>query len=578
MPDLPPWAEEIRQSFTAGAASMFLLHGVRDVYPYEGAYLPLPVFLHHAFCGDKHTVYYDIASGITFPGPEDERKFKSVLGVMRMRFSDVPEPAQAYRPEVALPILEEFLFTRDGAAVIIDYADKLAPREDLPMMTFDERRLTATLRRWAQDPRLIRRNNFVFLLTETLAQVADDLYAQGGAAEVVAIPVADYQQRLDYVQYLLEHPEQLVPTAGNGGQGTVRPTRDVLDLSPEVFSAQTNGLTRLQMTGLLRTACRSGQKVTTATVTRGKRAAIEREIGDLVEFTETKLGLEAVAGVDQQKELLLNTARALRDGKTEVVPKGILLLGPPGCGKTFTMECFAHDCEIPFLQLKNLFSKYVGATEANLEKLFHFLDALAPVFVFVDEFDQSYGRRVESEGDSGVSRRVFAMFNSYLSDESRQGKVLFGAATNRPDLIDPSTLRAGRFDLKLPFLLPDETAREAILHVTFKTLNVPAGDLDFGMFAQKTESYSGADLKELVRVAQRRAVFSGREAVTTEDLQFALEDYLPPGAARPNEIRLMELSAVLNCTSRSLLPPEYLKQLEAGTLQAELQALQMMVE
>ena len=573
MTDLPPWADEIRQTFTAGAASMFLIHGVRDVYPYEGAYLPLPVFLHHAFCGDKHAVYYDIASGITFPGPEDERKFKSVLEVMRLRFSDVPEPAQAYRPEVALPILEEFLFTRDGAAVIMDYADKLAPREDIPMMTFEERRLATTLRRWAQDPRLQRRNNFVFLLTETLAQVSDELYAQGGAAHVVAVPVADTAQRLAYIEYLLDHPDLLVRNHDAAPQ-----PGEMLGLSPEVLAAQTNGLTRLQVGGILRTAWRSRQQVTTATVTRGKRAAIEREIGDLVEFTETKLGLEAVAGVDLHKELLLNTARALRDGKTAVVPKGILLLGPPGCGKTFTMQCFAHDCEIPFLQLKNIFSKYVGATEANLEKLFHFLDALAPVFVFIDEFDQSYGKRVESEGDSGVSRRVFAMFNSFLSDDARQGKVLFGAATNRPDLIDPSTLRAGRFDLKLPFLLPDATAREAILQVTFKSLNVPCAGLDLAAFAQETEGFSGADLKELVRVAQRRAVFAGRDEVTAADVQFAREDYLPPGAARPDEIRLMELSAVTNCTSRSLLPAEYAKKLDDGSLHAELQALQLMVD
>ena len=242
------------------------------------------------------------------------------------------------------------------------------------------------------------------------------------------------------------------------------------------------------------------------------------------------------------------------------------------------MQCFAHDCEIPFLQLKNIFSKYVGSTEANLEKLFHFLDALAPVFVFIDEFDQSYGKRVQGDGDSGVSRRVFAMFNSFLSDDARQGKVLFGAATNRPDLIDPSTLRAGRFDLKLPFLLPDAAAREAILDVTFKTMRVPCAGVDLSAFAHKTEGFSGADLKELVRVAQRKAVFTGRDAVGAEDLQFALADYLPPGAARPDEIKLMELSAVANCTSRSLLPAEYVKKLEDGTLHAELQALQMMVE
>lgn len=568
---LPAWAEDIRSTFTSGSASMFLLHGVRDVQAYEGLYLSLPMYLHHVFCGDKHTVYYDIAQGLTFPTPEDERKFKAFLDVLRMRRPDVPEPSDAFRPEIAIPILEEFLFTRDGAAVIIDYIDKLVPREDIAMMTFDERRLNTTLRRWAQDPRLLRRNNFVFMVAESLSEVADDLYARGGGAHVVQVPMADNAARLEYIQYVLANPSQLV----RGQDGTPPNTSKLLALPPEVLAEQTNGLTRLQVGALLRTAVQDCLQVDSATVTRGKRGAIEAEIGDLVEFTETKLGLEAVAGVDLQKEILLATAKALHEGHTAVVPKGILLLGPPGCGKTFTMECFAHDCDIPFLQLKNLFSKYVGATESNLEKLFHYLDALAPVFVFIDEFDQSYGKRVESDGDSGVSRRVFAMFNSFLSDESRQGKVLFGAATNRPDLIDPSTVRAGRFDLKLPFLLPDEPAREAILHVSFKTLNVPQGALDLKQFATKTQGYSGADLKELIRVAQRKAIFGGRDAVTEADLQFALEDYIPPGAARNDEIRLMELQAVAACTSRSLLPEEYRKKLDDGTLKAELAALEM---
>jgi AAA+ superfamily predicted ATPase len=569
----PPWVEEIRRTFTSGAASMFLLHGVRDVFPYEGLYLPLTTYLHHVFCGDKHTIYYDIAQGITFPTPEDERKFKAFLDVLRMRRPDVPEPSQTFRPELAIPILEEFLFTRNGAAVIVDYADKLAPREDLAMMTFEERRLAATLRRWAQDPRLLRRNNFVFLVAETLSNVADDLYARGGGAHVVEVAMADAGQRREYIDYVLANPTQLVR-----GEAAVPPdTSKLLELPPPVLAEQTNGLTRLQVGALLRTAVQSGEKVNSATVTRGKRRAIEAEIGDLVEFTETKLGLEAVAGVELQKEILLATAKALREGHTAVVPKGILLLGPPGCGKTFTMECFAHDCDIPFLQLKNLFSKYVGATESNLEKLFHYLDALAPVFVFIDEFDQSYGKRVESDSDSGVSRRVFGMFNAYLSDESRQGKVLFGAATNRPDLIDPSTVRAGRFDLKLPFLLPDQAARKAILEVNFRTLKVAQGTSDLEQFAAGTQGYSGADLKELIRVAQRRAVFSGRDEVGEGDLQFALEDYIPPGVAQDDQIRRMELQAVAACTSRALLPEEYRKKIDDGTLRAELAALELLM-
>ncbi len=564
----PAWVEEIRRAYTSASASVFLLHGVRDMYAYEGQYLPLHTYLHHVFCGDKHTVYYDIAQGLTFPTPEDEKKFLAFREVLRRQQPDLPLPRDTFQPEITVPMLEEFLFTRDGAAVIIDYADKLAPREEPRMMSFEERRLAATLRRWADDPRLQRRNNFVFLLTETLAEVADDLYARGRGARVINLPLADEAERLAYARYLLQRPELLVRS-----EEAKPEVAGLLAVSPEVLAKQTNGLTRLQVGTIIREAVQTRKPVTTEVVTGNKRGQIETEIGDLVAFTMPRYGLEAVAGVDQQKELLLATARALREGQSEVVPKGILLVGPPGCGKTFTMECFAHDCGIPFLELKNVFNKYVGATESNLEKLFHYLDALAPVFLFIDEFDQSYGKRVSSDSDSGVSRRVFAMFNNFLSDESRQGRVMVGAATNRPDLVDASTLRAGRFDMKLPFLLPDEQARRDILAVTFKTLEVPAEGLDLAEFAARTEGYSGADLKELIRVAQRRAVFQGHDAVSNDDLRFALDDYIAGGGLQQDHVRYMELLAVTACTSRSLLPEHYRQQLGSGALEAELELL-----
>lgn len=568
---MPPWAVEIRRTFTSSAASVFLLHGMRDVYRFGDRYLTLARYLHHVFCGDKVTAFYDIAQGIWFPSPDDEKAFDSFLEVLRLRWKNVPRPAEAVRPEIALPILEEFVFTRHGAAVVIDHVEAMCPREETRFMSFEERRNVTAIRRWASDPRLTRRNNFVFLLAETLSEVNEELYARGGGGHVINLPMAQYEERLDYINYLLQHPDLL------HREGEQAPAATLLDMPPELFAEQTNGLTCLQTGNMLRTGIHHRETISVDTVSQWKRRALETEIGDLVEFVRPRLGLDAVAGVDLQKDILLNTARALHEGQNAVVPKGILLLGPPGCGKTFVMECFAHDCGIPFLQLKNIFSKYVGATEANLEKLFRYLDALAPVFVFIDEFDQSYGRRVTSDSDSGVSRRVFAMFNSYLSDESRQGKVLFGAATNRPDLIDPSTMRAGRFDLKLPFLLPEAKAREAILEVTFRTLKVTVDGVDHGALAELTEGYSGADLKELVRVAQRHAVFSGNERVSQADLEFAVDDYIPPHLSRGDDIRLMELLAVLGCTSRSLLPSQYLARIDDGSLQDELELIQTRV-
>jgi len=277
--------------------------------------------------------------------------------------------------------------------------------------------------------------------------------------------------------------------------------------------------------------------------------------------------------MDLQKQLLLKFANAMREGNREIVPQGIMLLGPPGCGKTFSMECFAHDCGIPFLTLGNVFSRYVGATEANLEKLFHYLNALSPVFVFIDEFDQSYGRRTTSEGDSGVSRRVFGMFNAYLSDTSRKGRVLFGAATNRPDLIDPSTLRAGRFDVKIPFFMPDEETRKSILSLTFETLKIDHRIEDFAAPAVAMDGYSGADLREIVTQSYRMATFDGRKRVMQRDLDAAVSDYIPPVKADPDTVRLMDLLAVAGTTSRQLLSPEHLQLVNSGRLQDELNAV-----
>jgi SpoVK/Ycf46/Vps4 family AAA+-type ATPase len=557
----PDWVQRIRDGFIAAGASVFLIHGVRDRFPYAGVYLTLPAYLQHVFCAHKLTVFYDIGDGLRFGKPEDENQFKAFLSVARAAGLKVSDE-DLIKPAVAIPLLQEFLFSRDNVALIVDYVDKIAPRDELRFMTFEERRIVAMLRGWADDPRLARRNSFVFLLAESLADVSEELYVRSARTEVIEIPMPSLEERQAFVEdELARQPDGQV----------------ALDMTPRTLAEITNGLSRSQIGSLLRSASRQGRRVTFDLAAEWKRRAIQAEIGDLVEFTMPRFGLEALAGVDRQKEILLRTAEALRSGKTAVVPKGILLTGPPGCGKTFCMECFAHDCGLPFVQLKNIFSKYVGSTESNLEKLFHYLEALSPVFVFIDEFDQSYGRRVTSDTDSGVSRRVFGMFNNFLSDEGHQGRILFGAATNRPDLIDPSTLRAGRFDLKLPFLLPDAPAREAILKVSLRTLQVPHAIADFSEAVRRTEGYSGADLKEIIRVAQRRAVFAGRDTVTEEDLQFAVDDYIGPSTARGQEIRLMELLAVFSCTSKALLPNKYIKGLEDGSLHEELQRLRLAV-
>ncbi|MBD3292240.1 MAG: AAA family ATPase [Armatimonadia bacterium] len=561
----PAWADEIRAAFTSGAASVFLLHGVRDLVRFGGDYYPLPDFIHRAFCGNKRAVYYDIGKGIHFPSPEDQKEFESFLQVREARGEPPFSMRDSYQPALAIPVLQEYLMGRSRVALVIDFVDKAFPDQEERFMSADERRLLATVRSLATDPRLMRRNSFVMMIAESLADVHEDLYSRGGGTALIEIPLPEEAQRLAYIEHLLDTtPENGTPPADSGD----------LAISRDVLAQVTNGMTLQQVAAMVRSAHAEDRTLGLAEVGDHKRDAIQTEIGNLVEFTESPFGLDAVAGVEKQKQLLVDTVRALREGRRGLVPKGILLLGPPGTGKTFTMQCFANDIGIPFVELRNVFSKYVGSTEANLEKLFHYLEALAPIFVFIDEFDQSYGRRVQSDSDSGVGRRVFGMFNNFLSDDSHQGHIIFGAATNRPDLIDQSTMRAGRFDMKIPFLLPDEEAREAIIKVSFRNLKVEFEDTDFGEIAEKTAGYSGADLRELVRIAQRQAYREGHDEVLVEDLNFAVEDYIPPGVSRADDIRMMELMAVAYTTSRSLLPDHYIRALESGKVHEDMRDLE----
>ncbi len=376
----PDWALDIRRSYLSGAASVFLLHGVRDSIPFRRRLVPLSDVLNYAFSGDKTTVYYDVARGISFPSPEDEKEFSRFVDVYSRRNRVAVDLRESYRPEVAIPLLESFLLTRDGAGVIIDYVEKLAPREDERFMSFNQRRLVTTLQRWGSDPRLVRRNNFVFMIAEALTEVHEDLYNGTGGTKVVTLPLPDYDERLEFIDFAVKEDSM---------EGDCH-----LDISRQALATNTDGLTRVQIGRLIQRAVGEDETLSLRHASEFKREVIQSEIGDLVSFMQPELGLEAVAGVERQKRLLVQTAEALREGRKDIVPKGILLVGPPGCGKTFTMECFAHDAGLPFVQLRNIFSKYVGSTESNLERVFHYLDALAPVFVFIDEFDQSYGRRV----------------------------------------------------------------------------------------------------------------------------------------------------------------------------------------
>jgi transitional endoplasmic reticulum ATPase len=211
-------------------------------------------------------------------------------------------------------------------------------------------------------------------------------------------------------------------------------------------------------------------------------------------------------------------------------PKGNLLLGPPGCGKTLLARAVATESEANFITIKGseVFSKWVGESEKAIREVFRKARMAAPAVIFFDEFDSLVPRRGMGYADSGVSEHVISQLLTEMDGIISLEDVVIIAATNRPDIVDPAVLRPGRFDRLIYVSEPDEKARLEIFKLYTKSMPL-AKDVDIAHLANTSKSYSGADIDALCREAAmhalRRDVTS--KEVTLADFQKAMEKIGP---------------------------------------------------
>ena len=278
----------------------------------------------------------------------------------------------------------------------------------------------------------------------------------------------------------------------------------------------------------------------------GKAMAFGKSKARLVTDKSKKVTFVDVAGIDEAKAELEEVIEFLRDPKKFTrlggrIPKGLLLVGQPGTGKTLLARAIAGEAEVPFLSISgsDFVEMFVGVGASRVRDLFDQGKKNAPCIIFIDEID-AVGRHRGAGLGGGHDEREQTL-NQLLVEmdgfESNEGVILV-SATNRPDVLDPALLRPGRFDRQVVVPLPDVKGREKIFEV--HTRKTPlAEDIDFAVIARGTPGFSGADIENLVNEAALYAARYGKDKITMSDFEFA-KDKVMMGAERKSMVISME--------------------------------------
>jgi hypothetical protein len=439
----PAWAAELRLAYESGASGQFLLFGnVHDRLAVDGRLVNLADFLEDTLLKSFGVVLsYDMGTGLAIErGGDIVDKWKGAELKQQMR-----EPLQAVQwIDRYLRYLGNLRTIGNdktpNVAVILRGVDHIVPADG---SGFEHGSITSLLRAWSSDSPFCDLPFVSLLIADNLNDV-EPMIANAANAVRTRVPLPDAA--------VLEQALTILRKQS--------PKAFAADADLPQIAGMLAGVTVSSLESLTRIRHHESAPLADGDLSRLKKELVERDSAGLVEFIDSRRTLEDYHGQEALKTWLRQDIALWRAGDLKALPMGYLLCGPVGTGKTFLVECLAGEAGVPVVKLKNFRDRWVGSSEGNLEKIFRLIRALGRCMVFIDEADQTLGKRESGGSDSGLSGRIYSMIAQEMSDGANRGRVLWLLASSRPDLIEVDLKRPGRIDVKVP-LLPTSTATES---------------------------------------------------------------------------------------------------------------------
>ena len=525
------WYDSFLGKYKSGISHEFLFYfNVRDLVD---NYRYLDRYIYEEFIKQRGfgiVAFYDISRGLTFLDAGMEKEFNIIT-------SNEAANVMNAMPSKLFPYIDKAL-KNTKMVLFIDHAEKIIPSGDIASMSTEERVDLIWICEWSVNAKISSVGSSIIMLADNLADVSRELLKSSYRIEPILVGLPDEEQRKDYITHLLK--DDSIKT----------------DITIDEFAKLSSGLSKKSIKDIKLKAEAEDVPISFEFIKEKKHSVLQKEYGDVLEFIYPEIGFENIGGMDKAKNYLLkNIVQPIMKGDLRRVPMGILLCGPSGTGKTLLVNALAKASGFNCVKIdmSRILGQYVGESEKNFKKCLLGAQSQQPVIVFVDEIDTAF-RRGDS-GDSGVSRNIFSEFLQFTGNTNNRGKVIFIAATNRPDLIDPALKRAGRFDKKIPILLPDGQERSEIFRIIIQKYGFETDIEDFLPFAEGTENYTGAEIETVVRKAYEIA--NEDETEDTTLTAAILEEAINRCRPSTQQVQFMTMLAIEECDDKDLLPEKY---------------------